>query len=171
MKKYVFKPYNKIFAELFQREKQRIVSHIKEALIIEHVGSSAVPHLGGKGLIDIAIGVNSKEFESVSNQLQNLGYEFRPKWSTSDRLFLRADLPDPEEGIRRYHIHLMDPLSRDWKEMLAFRDHLRENPEDAQRYAELKKQAAAEVNEDGAKYRELKGPFFTEILNKINKEN
>ena len=50
VKKYVFKPYSKIFPELFQKEKERISPNLKEALAIEHVGSTAVPGLGGKGI-------------------------------------------------------------------------------------------------------------------------
>ena len=51
MKKYVFKPYNPKFPVLFEQEKQRIASHLKEKAPIEHVGSTAVPGLGGKGII------------------------------------------------------------------------------------------------------------------------
>jgi len=165
MKKYIFKPYSKRFPELFEREKERIISHVKNRLIIEHVGSTAVPHLGGKGIIDIAIGV--EEIDSVSRQLQSLGYEFRPTRSTPDRLFFRVDLPDPEEGARRYHIHLMRLGNKDWKDLLSFRDYLRNHPEEAEKYADLKKKAAAEVNEDGVKYREVKDPMFKQILKKI----
>src|SRR5258708_39095278 len=97
MKKYVFKPYSKIFPELFEKEKQRILVHVKTALTIEHIGSTAVPDLGGKGIIDIAIAVNKQELDSVSKQLQSLGYEFRPTFSTPDRLYFIIYLPDPEE--------------------------------------------------------------------------
>jgi GrpB-like predicted nucleotidyltransferase (UPF0157 family) len=50
MKKYVFKPYSNIFPALFDKEKERIAPHLKKALAIEHVGSTAIPDLGGKGL-------------------------------------------------------------------------------------------------------------------------
>ena len=79
MKKYLFKPYSKIFPDLFEREKERISSHIKEDLVIEHVGSTAVPGLGGKGIIDIAIAVSKKEMESVSKQLQIVVDDFQIK--------------------------------------------------------------------------------------------
>ncbi|HEX4839092.1 MAG TPA: GrpB family protein [Rhabdochlamydiaceae bacterium] len=47
MSKYVFKPYNRIFPELFETEKKRIAAVIKPKTIIEHIGSTAVPNLGG----------------------------------------------------------------------------------------------------------------------------
>lgn len=166
MKKYVFKPYSKIFPELFEKEKARIASHIEESLIIEHVGSTAIPGLGGKGIIDIAIAADEQALDAVSKQLQDLGYEFRPQYSTPDRLYFIIFLPDPEEGTRRYHLHLLRKESEEWKDLLHFRDHLRQHPEEAKKYGDLKKQAAEEVNEDGAKYRELKGPVFVKILKK-----
>ncbi len=133
----------------------------------EHVGSTAIPDLGGKGIIDIAIAVNKKEMDLVLKKLQKLGYAFSPTGSTLDRLFFSMDLPDKEEGIRRYHIHLTYPESKDWKGMIGFRDYLKNHPEEAQKYAEVKKRAANVVNEDGAKYRKMKEPTFKKILTKI----
>ncbi|HSX10660.1 MAG TPA: GrpB family protein [Chlamydiales bacterium] len=167
MKKYVFKPYRESFPHLFEKEKKRIASHVKNNLTLEHIGSTAVPHLGGKGIIDIGIAVRKEEMEAVSDQLQQLGYEFRPSHSTSDRYFLRADLPDEEEGIRRYHVHLMHPTWREWKEMLFFRDYLRSHPDEVEIYAEIKRKAADAANEDGAKYRQQKDPLFKKVLKKM----
>jgi len=169
MKKYVFKPYSESFPALFQREKERIASLVKTALAIEHIGSTAVPHLGGKGIIDIAIAINRKDADLTSEQLRALGYEFRQVHSTPDRLFFRIDLPDLEEGVRRYHVHLTCFESNDWKEFIAFRDYLKANPEECQKYEEIKKNAAIEANHEGEKYRKLKEPLFNEVLSKVRK--
>jgi GrpB-like predicted nucleotidyltransferase (UPF0157 family) len=64
MKKYVFKPYSKNFPELFQKEKERIVSNLNLPLVIEHIGSTAVPGLGGKGIIDIGIATDRRIWSS-----------------------------------------------------------------------------------------------------------
>lgn len=171
MKKYVFKPYSKIFPILFQKEKERITPHLKQVLAIEHVGSTAVPGLGGKGIIDIAIAVDRASLDSTTHQLQSLGYEYRPKFSTPDRFYFVTYLPDPEEETRRYHIHLTYPESNTWKELIAFRDYLRLHPAALQEYAELKKQAALVANEDGERYRQLKAPILEKIRKSImNKE-
>ena len=169
MKKYVFKPYNPIFPELFQQEKERIASLVKSALAIEHVGSTAIPDLGGKGIIDIAIAVHQEDMGSVTKELQNLGYEFRPAFSTPDRAYFVIDLPDPAEGIRRYHVHLTYPESDDWKGLIEFRDYLRNHPKEAQEYAELKRKAVLEADQDGKKYRKLKEPMFQKIVQKSKK--
>jgi len=164
MEKYLFRPYSPIFPELFEKEKQRIIAHIKTKLLIEHVGSTAVPNLGGKGIIDIAIGVDQKEFDLITKQLQELGYEFRPMHSTVERLFFRADLPDPEEGTRRYHLYLTYPQSKEWKDFLSFRDYLKQHLEEMKHYAELKKKALEEAKGDGEKYRKFKESIFAKIL-------
>lgn len=137
MKKYVFKPYSKTFPALFQKEKERISAGIQTDAVIEHMGSTAVPNLGGKGIIDIAIAVKKEDLITVTKQLQHLGYEFRPTFSTPDRLYFVIYLPDLEEGTRRYHVHLTYPENREWKEFLVFRDHLRSHPEAMQEYAKI----------------------------------
>ncbi len=167
MKKYVYKEYNPKFPTLFEREKERIKGHLKDAAI-EHVGSTAVPGLGGKGIIDIAICVDRDRMEDVSLQLQEIGYEFRPNFSTQDRFYFVAMRPDPEEGMRRYHIHLTYPENREWKELLFVRDYLRSHPQEASAYEELKKKAASEANEEGEKYRSIKNPMIMDILLKLN---
>jgi len=167
MKKYVFKPYSEIFPELFRKEKERISSHIKSTLAIEHVGSTAVPGLGGKGIIDIAIAAAKEDIPLFIPQIESIGYEFRPSFSTPDRAYFIIYLPDPEEGTRRYHLHLTYLESNDWKGLIAFRDHLKTNPKDAEEYSELKRKAALLSDQDGEKYRILKNPMFKKILDKF----
>ena len=163
MKKYVFKPDSKIFPELFLREKERISSRVKMALAIEHIGSTSVPNLGGKGIIDIAIAVHKQDMDSVSQQLQSLGYEFRPTFSTPDRFYFIIYLPDPEEGERRYHLHLTYPENREWGQFIGFRDYLRNHPDEVEEYAAMKRQAADEAKHEGKHYRKIKEPMFEKV--------
>ncbi|MFH1535815.1 MAG: GrpB family protein [Patescibacteria group bacterium] len=166
MKKYVFKPYSRNLPKLFEEEKQRIASQIKNTAI-EHVGSTAVPGLGGKGIIDMVVATNIENIKGMFKQLQKLGYEFKPTGGTSDRLFFQIDLPDKEGEITRYHLHLTRHNSKDWESMIKFRDYLRNNPSEAEKYAEIKKKAASQANEDREKYMELKEPAIKYILEKI----
>ena len=168
--KYVFKPYNPIFPTLFEKEKSRIAAHLGRAVAIEHIGSTAVPGLGGKGIIDIAIAVDRNEIENVSKKIQEIGYEFRPNFSTPDRFYFVAIRPDPEEGERRYHIHLTYPENSEWKDLIFVRDYLRAHPEEAREYEELKKKAASEANQEGEKYRAIKNPLIRKILQKHQDE-
>ncbi len=162
--KYVFKPYTPLLAELFCREKERIISELGSSALIEHVGSTAIPELGGKGIIDIAVVVPKKEFDTTRQSLQRLGYDFRPHRSTSEREYFKINLPGPAEEIRTYHVHMTHPESRDLKELLAFRDYLCENKEARLKYENAKKKAAEEANNNGEKYRELKNFVLQDIL-------
>ena len=138
---------------------------------IEHVGSTAVFGLGGKGIIDLAIAANKKDIDKISQCLQmDLGYIFRESGSAFERWFFRIDLPDVEEGIRRYHLHLTFPESHEWETLLLFRDYLRSHPEDVAKYAELKKSLVSLVKGDGVEYRKEKNPFFEDILYRARKE-
>ncbi len=171
LKKYVFKAYSKIFPDLFNNEKNRISSQINLPVVIEHIGSTAVPGLGGKGIIDIAIATDRQNIESISKQLQALGYEFRPNFSTPHRHYFITFLSDPEEDKRRYHIHLTYAENEEWKNFLGFIDYLISHPEEAQEYAELKRKAVLEADEDGQRYRTIKEPIFEKINAFINKTN
>lgn len=171
MNKYVFKPYCEIFPQLFAKEKERILLHSKSTLQIEHIGSTSIPHLGGKGIIDIAIASPKEQWETISQELQELGYEYRPAFSTADRCYFVIDLPDPKEDTRRYHVHLTYSNSQDWQGFLACRDYLRIHPKDAQEYAAIKKQAAAKANHVGAQYRKIKEPTLQKILAKAKQES
>lgn len=160
MSKYTFKPYHDLFPSLFIKEKERLAYRLPKDSLIEHVGSTAVPGLGGKGIIDIAVAVDESAMDSSKNALQELGYEFRPSFSTLDRFYFIIYLPDPEEERRRYHIHLTYPESKEWTELIGFRNYLLNNPEELQKYAKLKKKAALEADQNGEKYRKLKEPIF-----------
>ena len=164
MKKYFFRPYNEIFPSLFQNEKERILSGIQQDILIEHVGSTAVPGLGGKGVIDILVATEALQLKTVSLELEKLGYEYKPYFNSADHLYFTIDLPDTEEGLRRYHLHLTHLESQVIKDFIIFRDTLRADARLREEYAELKKQAIEFSNEEGKKYRALKDPFFSKLL-------
>ncbi|MBM3208086.1 MAG: hypothetical protein FJZ57_05705 [Chlamydiae bacterium] len=165
--KYTYRPYSKLFPYLFQNEKKRIASFLHIPIEIVHIGSTSIPCLGGKGIIDITICTSKENMELVSNVLQNIRYEYRPTFSTPERLYFITYLKDPEEGIRRYHVHLTYTSSKEWNELIEFRNYLRNHPEAAAEYASIKKQAANTVNRDGNLYRKMKEPFLQKINNLI----
>lgn len=170
-KKYIYKPYNKLFPKLFEEERTRLMNVLEEDIIkIEHIGSTSVPGLGGKGIIDIGVTTTQKNINIVFRKIETLGYIFREKGSSPERWFFRTDLPDPQDGTRRYHLHLSFPESIEWKNLIFFRNYLRSNQVALTEYADLKKKSAAEVNDDGILYRKNKAPFFLKILNKAFKE-
>jgi len=163
-RKYVFKPYNPVFTQLFEQERQRIQAVLGNKYPIEHFGSTAVPGLGGKGIIDICIAVPADEMEDISLLVQGLGYDFHAHAGDEGRLFFQTDLPDELEGIRRYHVHVMNTDYPLFKKNLRVRDYLCRHTEDREAYAEAKKVAAEAANEDGKEYMRLKEGVLGEII-------
>lgn len=166
MKKYIFKPYCLIFPQLFEFEKQRIKKVLHSSDLIEHVGSTAVPGLGGKGIIDIYIATGKNKMVLLSKKLHNLGYEYNVDAGSEERYFHSTNLPDPIEKIRRYHVHVTFPKSQEWIRAMKLRDYLRIHPKDVQKYAEAKKLAAGKANENREIYIKMKSPVLEEIIKK-----
>ena len=161
MQKYVFRKYENEYPRLFKKEKRTLQKVCGPKATIEHVGSTAVKGLGGKGIIDIAVGVPKNNLEEYSNKLQNAHYELRQEASTDERLFFRKD-----DANRRIHLHLTVFGSRDWTEMTAFRDYLTLHPEEAGKYSDLKKKAALVAKGNGKAYRKYKEKFITRLTRK-----
>lgn len=155
MEKYKFRSYSKKFPLLFRREKLRLMNILPKGIQIEHIGSTAVPGLRGKGLIDIIIGIPKNKLSRIKNPLEKAGYEFRPNAGDKNRLFFRKDYSFRGK-IRRIHIHLTKCISKDWLETIAVRDYLRNNKREAKRYEKIKRRAIKIAKGDGAKYRKSK---------------
>ncbi len=165
MEKIVF-AYNKKFAEIFASEKVKIAKYLPEAEI-QHIGSTAVPGLGGKGIVDILIGIDCwKELENVLENLRKLGYlHIHPK--EQGRVFASKIGPTKLGGI---HLHLVIKNRKPYKELLAFRDYLRENKNKAKKYSALKKQLERKTKGDRKKYNELKNVYVVKVTQKAIKK-
>lgn len=163
MQKYIFKNYSSEYPVFFSSEKKKIIKILGSTVNIEHVGSTAIPFLGGKGIIDIAIGVSKLKLREVKNKLEDAGYEFRDKASCPKRLFFRIDYPYKNEK-RRVHIHLTEFNSQNWKELTIFRDYLLKNPDIVKQYIKIKKEGVKKALGDGEKYKKYKENFIKAIL-------
>lgn len=174
--KYIFRPYSPIFPKLFEKEKDRIQKIIGPKVLIEHIGSTAVPGLGGKGVIDISLAAPKSDWQNIKTKLKITGYDYKKKEPEreKERLFLMANLPDKELGTRIYHIHLTYPESTELKKEIGFRDYLRNHPKELSEYAEIKKDAATNAQKFNTKdemrdaYAATKNKFIENIINKIN---
>ena len=146
--------------------------------MVEHFGSTAVPGLGGKGVIDICVVVPRKDLNLVSKKLQTkLGYIYKPDAGVeNERLFHDINLFDDLGVERHYHLHLTYPENQNYKESIAFRDYLILHPEEAQKYAEVKKKAVEAVSEVTdkrelkEKYMAVKRGLIQEMIQKALKE-
>ncbi|MFH2105215.1 MAG: GrpB family protein [Parcubacteria group bacterium] len=164
--KYVFREYSPLYVKYFAQERKLLEDVLGESVNIEHVGSTAVPGLGGKGIVDILIGVFRDDIGITKNKLKKAGYEFRPQASTSERLFFRRDYAVGQQK-RRVHLHLVEREGSEWQQFIFFRDYLRENPTVAEEYTKIKQEAVKMARGEGEKYRKHKEKFIASLLKKI----
>jgi len=165
--KYVFKKYSTNYTKLFLSEKRRLRKIFPKA-IIEHIGSSSVTGLGGKGIIDIAIAVPKKDLTASIIKLQMIGYNYRPFGGDAERKFFQKIIRYAGNE-RRVHIQLTYENSRNWNSVIGVRDYLRGNPDAAEEYAQLKRRAVKYAKGESKKYREYKQRFLKVLEKKVLK--
>jgi GrpB-like predicted nucleotidyltransferase (UPF0157 family) len=155
-------PYDASGPRLFEAERQALIGALQPWLTgpIEHIGSTAIPGLAAKPMIDILAGVESLAASRPAiDAAAALGYCYAPYRAESEHWFCK-----PSPAFRTHHLHLVPVGSRIGVEAIAFRDHLRAHPQAASEYASLKQRLAKEHPFDREAYTDAKGPFIARIL-------
>ncbi len=148
------------WAELFEDERNRLAGIFDgQAVGIEHIGSTSVPGLCAKPIVDVLVGLRELELsdEQIS-AMQALGYEYLGEYGLPGRLFFRK-VP------RTHHVHVVAHGGDHWERHLTFRDALRSDADERRGYDEFKRRLAAEGHTRDA-YTELKTPFIKEVENR-----
>lgn len=155
-------PYDPVWPQRFRQERAILDALFRGcAASIEHIGSTAVPGLGAKPVIDVMVGVaRLEDAERRVGALEREGYEYVPGYEREipGRRYFRK----PRVGVRAFHLHCVVEGSEIWVRHLAFRDALRAQPELAAAYYALKCELAARCGKD--EYTEAKGPFIEAVL-------
>ena len=127
---------------------------------VHHVGSTAVPGLDAKPIIDILVGVDDLAASRAAfDPLAELGYRYAPYRADQMHWFCK-----PHPSRRTHHLHLVPADSSRFREELAFRDRLRSDPAVADKYAALKYDLAERFADDREAYTEAKGEFIRRVL-------
>ena len=156
--------YDQAWPVAFEIERKALLPILAPWLAgpIEHVGSTAVPGLVAKPIIDIMAGVQSLEgSQSVLPQLASLGYCYAPYRGDVMHWFCK---PSPE--VRTHHLHLVPYRSPLWNDRVAFRDRLRADANLAMEYTELKRRLAVVHANDREAYTQAKTPFIEGVLHR-----
>jgi GrpB-like predicted nucleotidyltransferase (UPF0157 family) len=146
-----------------------VVGHL--AIGIEHVGSTAVPGLSAKPILDIGIVVrNAEELKSVIDALTEFGYEHQGDLGIAGREAFRckSDGDALPKGWPKHHLYACIEGALELRRYLAFRDHLRTNRVAAENYASLKLDLAGRFPWDRSRYSVAKTPFVTSLLHDID---
>jgi len=153
-------PHDPLWAAEFEAEAARIERVCDDLEIrLEHVGSTAIPGVAAKPIIDILAGVPARApRRDYVTAIKGIGYEHLGAHGVPGRDYFRRGSP------RSHHVHLVSWSSAFWREQLAFRDWLRAHPETAAEYDALKRELARRHADDRKRYQEEKGPFIRSVV-------
>ncbi|MFC4306742.1 GrpB family protein [Cohnella boryungensis] len=133
---------------------------------IEHFGSTSIPGLAAKPIVDILVGITNFPNVAASQlqELKRLGYERPGSASTPGRLYFR------KRGARSFNLAVTQFRSDLWNDNLIIRDYLRQNPNEARHYAEHKMDAYKKGFRTLLAYSDQKSDFIMDLLSRAKKE-
>ena len=168
MNEVIIVDYDPQWPALFAQEAEVIRQAVGDGLVaVEHVGSTSIPGLAAKPVIDILVGVTSLAVGvKAVPALEALGYEYRGENGIPGRLYFCKGLV---RYRRTHHLHMVETDHEQWTPMLSFRDHLRAHPDDARRYEALKRDLAVQFRDDRRAYTDGKEDFVKAILEKVQR--
>jgi GrpB-like predicted nucleotidyltransferase (UPF0157 family) len=164
MSQVILSPFSNEWPVLFGVLREELLTAFAPTTVaIEHIGSTAVPGLAAKPVIDLLLGASSvAEIEAKTDAVVTLGYVYRHEYERElpmRRYFVKA----PIHSLR-VHLHGVVIGSRLWRQHLAFRDALRAGEALRREYQTLKQRLAAEFANDKAAYTDAKAPFIQSVL-------
>lgn len=160
--------YDPAWPGLFEQERALLEPVLRPWLAgpIEHVGSTAVPGLAAKPVIDIMAAVRDLPSSlDARAAVAPLGYVYFPYRPDAMHWFCK-----PSPARRTHHLHLVPAGSALWRERLLFRDYLRRSAATAAEYAALKRALAERNRSDREAYTEAKSDFVRAVLERAARE-
>ena len=163
---FVVSPYYAEWPGVFRGIRDELIAVFSPfAVAVEHIGSTSVPGLAAKPVIDVLLGAHAlTDIESRIGPLGELGYAYISKYEREipmRRYFVKS----PAASLR-VHVHGVEIDSPIWREHLAFRDALRGDSDLRARYQALKLRLAEAFADDKSAYTAAKGPFIQSVIAK-----
>jgi GrpB-like predicted nucleotidyltransferase (UPF0157 family) len=161
-------PYDPRWVEMFEQERLHLLSCLPRDLVkrIEHFGSTAVPGLLAKPVVDMLVEVTSLDEtrQKIAPILEAQGYDYfwRPSWGDDTPPFYAWFIKRDKNGNRTHHIHMVESRFEHWDRLL-FRDYLIEHPDVAREYGDLKMRLANVHQNNRIAYTQAKDDFVGRI--------
>lgn len=154
--------YQPAWTEAFEKEKQQLQDALGDNVSdIEHIGSTSVPGLAAKPIIDMIAAVDDLSvYKQLIEPLTALGYEFMPERVFADRVFF----PKGPRENRTHHLSLAVKDSDQWRKTITFCDYLRNNTPARSKYQALKTELATKYPNDRASYTKAKEQLIEQLL-------
>jgi GrpB-like predicted nucleotidyltransferase (UPF0157 family) len=163
----VLLPYDENWAAQFIIE-QNVLAELFEIPFekIEHIGSTAVPGLPAKPLLDIAVLIDDLDELDCELKLKAIGYiEKVGRLTGRQRVFVKE-----KEEIVTHHLHLIEKGTEHWAEKIDFRDYLCQNETARLEYQRLKESLSTKYKDERRKYTEAKAEFIQKCIKAINEQ-
>lgn len=162
MRKVEVVPHDPNWRKLFEAASKQITDALGDNVVaIHHIGSTAIPGIYAKPIIDLLVEIKDiVKLDRQNSLMESLGYEVMGEFGIPGRRYFRKD---NQAGDRTHHIHIFKADSEQVERHLAFRDYMIAHPDDAQRYSELKRQLAREYPKNIDGYMDGKDGFIKAI--------
>lgn len=157
-------PFSKEWKRLYGKERKLLCSLLDGIMVaIEHIGSTAIPNIPAKPIIDIAIALKSADgIQRCIEILPKHGYEYRGEYGLPGRHFFTKN--------STHHLHVVVQGCPHWDRWLVFRDYLTQNAQSADDYSKLKQKLAEEFAKDRDTYTKSKGGFIVATVDRAQTE-
>jgi GrpB-like predicted nucleotidyltransferase (UPF0157 family) len=161
MNMIILQPYDSRWPQLFEVFRSRFAAALDGMIAaIDHVGSTSVPGLAAKPVIDIDVLLKSEtDLPATVSKLASLGYTHQGDLGIQGREAFQT----PSQDFP-HHLYVCAPGSEEYQRHLAFRNYLRSHAEEADAYGTLKHELAARFPDDREAYTKAKGEFIAKIL-------
>jgi len=133
----------------------------------EHVGSTAIPGLGGRRVLDIVLAVEPGKHDEMESRLLSIGFVKSPFTHFLPMLTGSIHYLDKDYAILLYLLPEEHEIYQGW---MAFRMYMRQHPEEVQRYAEVKRRAIAEGKTDPGSYQQAKTPYLESLVKRMGEQ-
>lgn len=158
-----FHPYDQNYPLVFQSARDSIKQIIPEA-VVEHVGSTSVPGLGGRKVVDIVVVAENKDISVYHEKILTLGYKDFPYAYVKPMMNAAIDYNGVEYSVMLYILPIDHEYVRGW---IAFRNYMTKHPEEIVQYEQVKKNALSIDKSDPRGYQESKTPFLEGLSKRI----
>lgn len=148
---------------LFNKTKETLRKYLSANIPITHVGSTAIPDMYGKNIIDILIGAKDKtQFEEITQILTNAS--FVPSKKSKDEIYQFFSSKETETASGDIHIHLVITNTERYSEFIILKDYLLNNKEEALKYSNFKQELIKHDIKDRKQYKAIKSEYVTKLI-------
>jgi len=154
--------------ELYNKIEKELRENLDKSIPIDQVGSTVIPNMYGKNIIDILIGaIDEEEFDKITNILEKMNYVGSKK--SKDLIYQFFASTEEETGDGDVHIHLVIKNTERYSEFLILRQYLLNNTEEAKNYSDFKRKIINSGIEDRREYKKIKSEYVSALLERAKK--